>query len=72
MPNWCDNYLKIEGSETDLQKFKDENWEGECLSFVKSCPIPEEFDNNDGWYDWCCWDRDWETLALPIFIFKLL
>jgi len=61
MPNWCDNYLQIDGSNADVAKFVDENSTKEGhLRFGMSCPVPEELGDWD--YNWCRenWGTKWE------------
>jgi len=60
MPNWCENYLEIIGSDDDIKKFWKENTEDNKFSFNMSCPVPEELGEWD--YDWCIqnWGTKWE------------
>jgi len=61
MPNWCSNFLNIEGDYNELKKFKDENnSEEKELDFEKSVPFPNgQYDRDFAITEWGTkWNAD--------------
>lgn len=54
MPNWCQNRFYVEGDKADLEKFYNDNSEGE-YNLLYSRAIPEMNDPDDKDYDWYTW-----------------
>lgn len=74
MPNWCENKLVLQGTESQFLAFEaryfaevtnqDLGTKDLEFSFERVKPIPQEFQPpNDGWYDWCIenWGTKWDV-----------
>lgn len=68
MPNWCANTLTLVDSNESINKVlanylsKNEDG-GDTLDFEKILPIPEGYNDDHRWYDWCVsnWGTKWNA-----------
>ena len=70
MPNWCTNYLMVDGNEKDVQRFKkDVKSKEHDLVLGSVHPMPKSLENTTApddkpnWYDWCIknWGTKWDV-----------
>lgn len=74
MPNWCENELKVQGSESELERFrlkakseedKSKDVEATDLSLNNFIPMPAEMLQGEKWYIWRVdnWGIKWDVKA---------
>jgi hypothetical protein len=70
MPNWCMNYLMVDGSEKDVQRFKKDVKSKEYDLVLDGVhPMPKSLENTTApddkpnWYDWRIknWGTKWDV-----------
>lgn len=69
MPNWCENILKVTGSQVELKDFakKAAGQEDRMISFASFIPTPKKPPETTDWY-YKNWGTKWDASDAPKYI----